>query len=764
MGKKSKRRGLREERLSVEAPKEVVWSAAFIQRPVIQVLMIVVIGFLVYSNTFRAPFVFDDESSIYKNIAIRDAGSFTKGAVPGILFNSRVVGQMSFALNYAVNGLNVVGYHIVNLLIHLGSALFVYWLVVLTFRTPYFSGYVQQPADGFFDSRRFVALFTALLFVSHPVQTQAVTYIVQRYASLATLFYLLSLVMYIKSRLSESPKTRYAFYALSFVAAVLSMKTKEISFTLPVMILLYEFMFFRGDIKKRLLYLVPLVLTMAIIPLSMVWGRGSLTDTGVIDKVIEGASLNIISRGDYLNTQFRVIVTYVRLLFLPINQNLDYDYPIYSTFFNPQVFLSFLFLLTVFVWGIYLVYSSFRPDKGERYWFRLFSFGIFWFFITLSVESSVIPIADVIFEHRLYLPSAGFFLAVMSGVMWMRGRFGKMAMIRKAVLPVMVIVVMGLSVTAYARNMVWQDEVTLWEDVVKKSPKKPRPNYNLGLFYSRQGRIDEAIIFYQAAIKMAPTFYRPYNDLGNAYFNKGQIDKALDEYQASVALKPDYAEVHNNIGIVYVKEGRYAEAVREFQAAIKLKPGYVHAYINLGSLHEEQGFWGDAVKIYQTALRIDPGNSKGHYNLGNVFSKQGLHEDAIREYEAAIKLQPDYAEAYYNLGNAFYNLRMLDKAVDEYKKAVMIKPAYFESYINLGNAYIDQKQLDDAIDAFKMALRINRNSSGAYFNLGNAYFQKGSFNEAVEALQASLKLNPGDVDARRNLESLYKLMKGKEKG
>ncbi len=476
MGKKSKRRGLREERLSVEAPKEVVWSAAFIQRPVIQVLMIVVIGFLVYSNTFRAPFVFDDESSIYKNIAIRDAGSFTKGAVPGILFNSRVVGQMSFALNYAVNGLNVVGYHIVNLLIHLGSALFVYWLVVLTFRTPYFSGYVQQPADGFFDSRRFVALFTALLFVSHPVQTQAVTYIVQRYASLATLFYLLSLVMYIKSRLSESPKTRYAFYALSFVAAVLSMKTKEISFTLPVMILLYEFMFFRGDIKKRLLYLVPLVLTMAIIPLSMVWGRGSLTDTGVIDKVIEGASLNIISRGDYLNTQFRVIVTYVRLLFLPINQNLDYDYPIYSTFFNPQVFLSFLFLLTVFVWGIYLVYSSFRPDKGERYWFRLFSFGIFWFFITLSVESSVIPIADVIFEHRLYLPSAGFFLAVMSGVMWMRGRFGKMAMIRKAVLPVMVIVVMGLSVTAYARNMVWQDEVTLWEDVVKKSPKSYRAN------------------------------------------------------------------------------------------------------------------------------------------------------------------------------------------------------------------------------------------------------------------------------------------------
>ena len=560
----------------------------FIRRPHVSMLLIVVVGFLVYSNTFSVPFAFDDETAIYRNATIRDMGNFAKDPVSGILFNSRIVGQLSFALNHAVHGLDVRGYHIVNLLIHLLSALLVYRLVVLTFRTPYLSGYFQKTREGFIDIPRFVALFTALLFVSHPIQTQAVTYIVQRYASLATLFYLLSIVMYVQSRLSALPRGRYAFYALSVISAILAMKTKEIAFTLPVMVVLYELMFFRGEMRKRMLYLVPLILTMLIIPLSMMGGRGALTGAASIDKAMEGASLNVITWSEYLNTQFRVIVTYIRLLFLPIHQNLDYDYPIYKTFFDPPVILSFSFLISIFSWGVYLVYRSFRTDNDGRYWLRLMGFGIFWFFITLSVESSVVPIADVIFEHRLYLPSVGFFLAVMAGVMWIGDRYvEKKPLIRRGVLPLMIIVVISLSVTAYARNLVWQSEVTLWEDVVKKSPGKPRPNYNLGLFYSRQNRLDEAIAHYQAAIRIAPDYYRPYNDLGNAYFNKGRFDEALHEYKTAIALKPDYAKPYNNIGIVYAKSGRYADAAQNFHKALELDPTYVDARRNLDLLNKQ---------------------------------------------------------------------------------------------------------------------------------------------------------------------------------
>jgi tetratricopeptide (TPR) repeat protein len=394
------------------------------------------------------------------------------------------------------------------------------------------------------------------------------------------------------------------------------MKTKEIAFTLPVMIVLCEVMFFSGNVRMRLFYLTPFILTMLIIPSTLLVALGpSLTGSGGIDELTKVAGMPDVSRWDYLNTQFRVIVTYIRLLFLPINQNLDYDYPIYRTFFTLPVFLSFLFLLSVFGGGIYLVYRSFRDEGEKTHWYRLIGFGIFWFFITLSVESSVIPIADVIFEHRLYLPSVGFFLAVMAGVMWMRNRTGNKPFVQKAILAFLVLVVAGLSATAYARNMVWQSEVALWEDTVKKSPMKTRPNYNLGLLYSKQGRNDEAINLYQTAIRITPYYYRPYNDLGNAYFNKGRLDDALKEYQTALTLNPDYPESHNNMGIIFAKKKHFGEAIREFDTAIKLKPNYADAHVNLGNVYYEQGLKSEAIKHYQNALKIKPDHITARSNL-----------------------------------------------------------------------------------------------------------------------------------------------------
>jgi hypothetical protein len=557
------------------------------RRLMIHIFLITLIGLIVYSNTFRVPFLFDDESSVYKSVAVRDAGYFTKASLAGILSAPRTIGQLSFTLNYALGGLDVVGYHIVNLVIHVCCALLVYWFVVLLFRAPYFTGYFQGSVDPSFHVRGFVALFAALLFVSHPIQTQAVTYIVQRYASLATLFYLLSFVLYIKFRLSGSSKARHVFYAVSVVSAVLAMKTKEIAFTLPVMITLCEFMFFRGDIKKRVFYLIPLLLTMAIIPLSLIWSHGtSAGGAAVLDRLTRGASLNIISPWDYLNTQFRVIVTYIRLLFLPINQNLDYDYPVYRTFFTAPVFLSFLFLLAIFGLGVYLVYRSLR-DKGDKScWYRLIAFGIFWFFVTLSVESSIIPIADVINEHRLYLPSAGFFMAVMAGVMWFEGRLGNKPLAGNAVWVVMILIVVGLSATAYARNSVWRDEVTLWEDVVKKSPQVYRANFNVGLLHAKNGRFDDAIREFQAAIRINQNYPEVYNNLGLAYLYKGDTDAALREIHTALTLEPKAGYIYESLGQVYAAQGRNEEAIRTFQTALELDPNCAEARNNLENLHK----------------------------------------------------------------------------------------------------------------------------------------------------------------------------------
>jgi tetratricopeptide (TPR) repeat protein len=599
-----------------KTPTASVKSAAFFWKPVVQILIIVILGILIYSNTFRVPFIFDDIDIILSNSVIKDIRNVIDLQN---MYGSRYIGQLTFALNYKMHGLNVSGYHIFNIFIHLLNALLVYWLIVLTFRTPYVSAYLQKDVLKTSDPYRWIPLFTALLFVSHPVQTQAVTYIVQRFASLATLFCLVSLVMYIKARGSDSSrKTGYAFYGASIISAILAMRTKEIAFTLPVMVFLYEFMFFRGDIKKRILYLCPLLLTMFIIPLSMMLTLGG--STGGIDELTKVASLDV-SRWDYLNTQFRVIVTYIRLLFFPVNQNLDYDYPIYRTFFTPPVFLSFFVLLGIFCWGIYLFYRSYKSDQANCCCYRLIAFGMFWFFVTLSVESSIVPIQDVIYEHRLYLPSVGFFLAFMSGLVFIYFRLANKAkVVVKVFIPVMILIVISLSLTAYARNMVWRDAATLWEDVVRKSPFK----------------------------------VRPHNNLGEAYQTQGRLDDAVKEYQTAINLKPDYADTRYNLGVVYLRQGRLDDAVRENQTAIKLKPDHADAYHSLGVAYHVQGRLDEAVREYRTAINLRADYADVHYNLGVAYQAQGRLDDAVREYQTVLKLKPDHIGARNNLGAAVH--------------------------------------------------------------------------------------------------------------
>ncbi|MBI4691157.1 MAG: tetratricopeptide repeat protein, partial [Nitrospirae bacterium] len=410
-----------------------------------------------------------------------------------------------------------------------------------------------------------VALFSALIFVSHPIQTQAVTYIVQRFASLATFFYLLSLVMYIKFRIHDSrytiqDKKNHAsciMYLASLFSAVLAMKTKEIAFTLPIIITLYEFMFFEGKIKRRILYLIPLLLTMLIIPLSLIKIGGPTVK--LTENVGEATRFySLMSRWDYLFTQPRVITTYIRLLFLPINQNLDYDYPTYNTFLNPEVPLSFLFLLSIFGLGIYLLYRSrFSAFSLQPSAFRLIAFGIFWFSLTILLESSIIPLNSVIFEHRAYLPSIGFIIVSCIVVSHYASRVTHYAsrFFLTTVHLLLTTLVIILSIATYQRNTVWQDKVSLLEDAIKKSPRNGRVHQYLATAYLFNGQIDKAIEQYQITVKLWPNYALSYYLLGNAYEKKGLVNEAIEQYRIAIQLKPDFTDAYLNLLNAYIGNG-----------------------------------------------------------------------------------------------------------------------------------------------------------------------------------------------------------------
>ena len=276
-------------------------------------------------------------------------------------------------------------------------------------------------------------------------------------------------------------------------------------------------MFFEEKIKKRILYITPLLLTMLIIPISLLETEKLKGDLmGNVGEVTRED--HNISRMDYLLTQFTVIATYIRLIFFPINQNLDYDFPIYNTFLTPEVFLSFLLLFSIFGLGIYM----FLRSRTHNSTYRIIAFGIFWFFITLSVESSFIPLVDVIWEHRVYLPSTGFFIALTIGIFLLLNKFGQRKLHRIGVAIIVTVIIM-FSVLTYSRNNIWSSEIALWQDNVEKSPQKARP----------------------------------HNNLGNVLYNQGRTEEAKEHYLHALRINPDYEEAHNNLGLALKQSGSH---------------------------------------------------------------------------------------------------------------------------------------------------------------------------------------------------------------
>lgn len=555
------------------------------------IVLILILVILAYSNSFLVPFLFDDIQNIVDNPLIKSPDLIIDSSVYcsqniNIVeqeslchsFKTRLIGYYSFALNYKIHDLNVFGYHAFNLLIHVINGLLLYFFVLYTLNTTVLK---QSKVNNI----TFIALSTTLLFILHPIQTQAVTYIVQRFTSLATTFYLFSLVMYVKWRITNiNSKLKVIFYFTSIVSAVLSMKTKEIAFTLPFIITMYEFFFLEGKVRSRLLFLLPFYIALLIIPLSIIEVNKPIEN--LISEINESTRImTSMSRWDYLYTQFRVILTYIRLVFLPVGQNLDYDYPISKSFFDIEVFFSFLVLFIIFLYAVYLLFRS----RHENKFLRVISFGIFWFFITLSVESSIIPIADVIFEHRLYLPSVGIFVAIVFAVFFFinKGENRNQIVFMTAIILFVLSILLG-SIT-YARNITWKDEIRLWNDVVVKSPKKARGYNNLGFAYEKKGFYYEALENYNKAIIINPDFDDAYYNRANAYSKIGLYDNAIYNYTKAILINPSYVQAYNNRGAVYSLKGEIDKAIEDFSQSIYINPMFSEAYYNRALSYLDKG-------------------------------------------------------------------------------------------------------------------------------------------------------------------------------
>jgi tetratricopeptide (TPR) repeat protein len=637
-----------------------------------------------YANSFAAPFVFDDLKSITQNPTIRHLWPLTDVLSPPNFVTGaagRPVVNLSLAVNYALGGFNVTGYHVLNTAIHALAGLVLLGIVRRTLRRPVLR-------DRFGVAALPLALAVALVWVLHPLQTESVTCVVQRTESLMGLFYLLTLYGFIRSAESPAPR-RWEIFTVAF--CLVGMATKEVMVSVPVLVLLYDRTFvagtFRAAWRQRGRFYGALAGTWLLLAWLMMRSsqRGGLVGFGLG-----------ISAWDYALTQCRAIILYLHLAFWPSPLVVDYGAAVARGM--GEVWPQGLLLLTLVAGTLVALHR--RPVLG---------FLGFWFFAILAPSSSFVPLAtQTIAEHRMYLPLAAVVALVVLGAYRWLGNFS---------LPAWLAVAAGAGWLTGWRNEDYRDPLTLWSDTVAKQPGNSRAQLNLGSALTEAGRLEDARARVAEAIRLFPNYAEAHYSLGNVLLRLDRPAEAVAAGETAVRLRPDFVEAHYQLGTALLRLGRTDEAVAHLETALRLRPGFADGQHTLAGTLAMAGRTAEALAHYEAALRLQPDNPALRVELGNVLGRAGRTEEAIPHFQAAAQLDPDSFAVHYNLGNALFQLRRFPEAAEQYGEVVRLQPEFPEAHNNLGNTLVQLGRLDEAQGHYDEALRLKPDFAPARGNL-----------------------------------------------
>src|SRR5271166_4264107 len=555
-----------------------------------------------YHNSFSGPFIFDDARSIVDNPDIRHLATTLRGNP--LINPSRPLLRVSLWINYALGGLEVRGYHVLNLMLHILAAWTLWGLARRMLESPCLQDRYGREAWG-------LALAIALLWTTHPLQTESVTYVVQRTEILGGWFYLLTLYSVVRSA-SATGWHVSAWYAAAVVSCLLGMASKEMVATAPLLALALDRVFFAPSWKRlwqlrRGLY-AALGCTWIFQAMLLVMASSGRKATGIAF----GMHL-----WEYVLTQSYYLCRYLALSVWPSALTLDYGSYLARTVGEvaPYAAVVLLLLALTFV-GLWR-----NPPMG---------FCGLWFFLILAPTSSVVPIAGQTgAEHRMYLPLAGLIgLGVVGGyTLWRRAWRELPGLLRAGSVLVLALGVTALGARTVARNEEYRSEVSIWRTVVDRWPINPRAHYTLGVALANAGRRPEAIAQYEAALRLKPDYVEAHNNLGMALVNTGHTSEAIAQFKEALRLKPDLVEAHNNLGLALADAGRAPEAIAQYQEALRLKPDDAEAHYNLGMALVNTGRTSEAIAQFEEALRLKPDLAGGRL------------PEAIAQLKAALLLQ-----------------------------------------------------------------------------------------------------------------------------
>jgi tetratricopeptide (TPR) repeat protein len=692
-----------------------------------------------YYPSLKYPFQFDDLANITKKFDIRFSDPLSNW-----WRNRRWIGEWLNRFNFDLGRFDPFYYRITNLAVHILTGALVFFLIL--------EGCSHLKKSSFFSRHALsIAFTTSALFMLHPVQTQAVSYVIQaRLEGLATLFVVATLLLILKAFQSKNIILRYLLAILAIGVGFISCGTKEIAIVSPFLAILLDWFFLAEQewisFKSRIWfhaifsfvmfatfvhYLSPKFISEIV--------KLKATTSNNRGNILTQHARDVIRPLPFLISEFKVVLHYLWIFIWPFGISVEYDWKLSESFFAPDSFFPFLILAVLCALAIYSLVKN-------RYAF--FGFGLLWFFVAIAPRSTIIPSPELICDYKTYLSSIGWLFilstcivatflyaikAIKSAPSWINQPVPQLALV---MLPMFL-----LGYGAMRRNTVWSSSVAFWDDIVKKAPAKARGHNNLGVALSEENKFEEAIPHYLEAIRLDRHYSDPWSNLAVAYSVKNKIDKAISALRQAIKILPNYPEAYNNLGTLMIRKKRYDAAEKILQIAIKIRPWYGKAYYNLGRLYMDKGDMEKAWGSFKKATEGDLDTQAGFYTLGQISLKLKKFDWAARSFEAALQRSggkdpgPQQIKMIFNLANSYYMCKNYDKAEKFFDYLLRITPNDHRALYNFGETLYASKKYERACKMFARVVNPPFNLIQGNLRYANCLEKLNRFDEAKAALQ-----------------------------
>jgi protein O-mannosyl-transferase len=691
-----------------------------------------VVGCL-YARALTAPFIYDDATSIVANHSIRRLWPLVGDAQhPGPLslaFNNTAVSgrplvNLSFALNYQFGNLNPLGYRLVNLGLHVASAVLLALIIRRTLRLDHFSNRFERSSGS-------LAFLIALLWAVHPLQSEAVVYLSQRTELLMACCYLGTMYCSQRYWAAASPGRRSAWLTLAAILCAAGMASKEVMVSAPIAVLLFDRAFLAKSLREAWRRSWPLY-----VALGSGWALLVLLNVHAPRSASAGFRLGVPPHVWWM-TQAKVSLLYLKLCIWPWPLTVHYQVPYLNALGNAWIYLL----------AVTIILAAILAALWKNYAVGFLGACV----VMILSPTFVVPIVtEVAAERRMYLPLAAVVTLIVLGAFHgarllrirlssSRDRDSDWPIVMAVAIPSLLLA-SALSLVTVRRLAAYESELTLWQDVVAQHDDDWVAHNDVASELFKQGRLDEALGELQAALRLNPTYAPAQSNYGNILLASGKPEEAIKYFQQAVSLAPDFTEAQNNLGLVLEATGKIQQAKQQYQVALQTGPAFIEAHLNLARVLLNNGESDEALAHYRQAADLEPDDVRVHFDYAKALFTLHRATEAIDQYRDVLRLRPDLASAENNLGIALTQVRQYSEAVAHFNKSIQLEPNDAETYLNCGIALLLVDRPQEAIDRFERALKIKPDDAQVWVELAKALSAAGKSPEATAAAKKALEL------------------------